>query len=57
MVRRFGRWSEKGVWQRIFAALSDDPDFEPLIVDSTIIVSILRRPRVPSALVGWGIPI
>jgi transposase len=37
VFRRFSRWSEKGVWQRIFEALSDDPDFEYLIVESTII--------------------
>ena len=37
VFRRFSRWSAKGVWQRIFAALSDDPDFEYLIVDSTIV--------------------
>ena len=30
---RFNRWSKTGVWQRIFAALSDDPDFEYLIID------------------------
>jgi transposase len=34
---RFNRWSEGGVWLRIFTALSDDPDFEYLIVDSTIV--------------------
>jgi putative transposase len=34
---RFNRWSAGGVWQRIFAALSDDADFEYLIVDSTIV--------------------
>ena len=34
---RFNRWSQGGVWQRIFAALADDPDFEYLIVDSTIV--------------------
>ena len=27
----------KSVWQRMFAAMSDDPDFEYLIVDSTIV--------------------
>jgi len=27
----------KGVWWRIFEAMSDDPDFEYLIVDSTIV--------------------
>jgi putative transposase len=35
--RRFDRWSQGGVWYRIFAALSDDPDFEYLIIDSTIV--------------------
>ena len=35
--RRFSRWSRKGIWWQIFAAMSDDPDFEYLIVDSTII--------------------
>ena len=37
VFRRFSRWSRKGVWQRMFEALSDDPDFEYLIVDSTIV--------------------
>lgn len=37
VFRRFSRWSAKGVWWRIFAAMADDPDFEYLIVDSTII--------------------
>jgi len=37
VFRRFSRWSQKGVWRRIFEAMSDDPDFEYLIVDSTII--------------------
>src|SRR6201993_1112588 len=33
----FSRWSRKGVWWRIFEAMSDDPDFEYLIIDSTIV--------------------
>lgn len=37
VFRRFSRWSAKGVWCRIFEAMSDDPDFEYLIVDSTIV--------------------
>ena len=37
VFRRFSRWSRKGVWRRIFEAMSDDPDFEYLIVDSTIV--------------------
>ena len=37
VFRRFSRWSIKGVWWRIFEAMSDDPDFEYLIVNSTIV--------------------
>ena len=37
VFRRFSRWSEKGIWHRIFAAMADDPDFEYLIIDSTIV--------------------
>lgn len=35
--RRFDRWSEKGVWERLFAALADDPDFEYVIIDATMV--------------------
>jgi putative transposase len=33
---RFWRWSRRGVWRRIFAAMADDPDFAYVIIDSTI---------------------
>jgi transposase len=47
VFRRFSRWSVKGVWCRIFEAMSDDPDFEYLIVDSTIVgrTSTLPGPK------------
>lgn len=35
--KRFIRWADKGVWERIFAALSRDRDNEYLMIDSTII--------------------
>src|SRR5258708_30163927 len=37
VFRRFSRWSIKGVWWLLLDAMSDDPDFEYLIVDSTIV--------------------
>jgi transposase len=37
VFRRFSRWSAKGVWHRIFSAMADDPDFEYLILDSTMV--------------------
>jgi len=32
---RFWRWAHKGVWELIFKILSDDPDFEYVLVDGT----------------------
>jgi putative transposase len=37
VFRRFRRWAKAGVWERIMAALADDPDFESVIIDGTII--------------------
>ena len=37
VFRRFSWWSIKGVWYRMFEAMSDDPDFEYLIINSTIV--------------------
>lgn len=37
IYQRFARWARRGVWQRIFDALADDPDFEYVIIDSTIV--------------------
>lgn len=34
---RFSRWSKGGVWDRLFAAMADDPDFEYVMIDSTIV--------------------
>jgi transposase len=37
VFRRFSRWSQKRVWWRLFEAMADDPDFEYLIMDATIV--------------------
>jgi transposase len=34
---RFSRWSKPGVWERLMAALSDEPDLEELLIDATIV--------------------
>jgi putative transposase len=34
---RYNRWCHSGMWQRIFEALSDDPDFEYVMIDSSIV--------------------
>ncbi len=35
--RRFSRWSKAAVWESLFKALADDPDFEYVILDATIV--------------------
>jgi len=35
--KRFRRWALKGVFEGIFAALSEDPDFEYALIDGTIV--------------------
>jgi putative transposase len=34
---RFSRWSKDGVRDRLFAAMADDPDFEYIMIDATIV--------------------
>jgi len=40
--KRFRRWAEKGIFERVFNELSDDPDFEYGLLDGTI-VKVHRR--------------
>ena len=37
VYKRFARWGERGVWQRMMEAFADDPDMENGIIDSTIV--------------------
>ena len=34
---RFWRWAHKGVWERLFRILSEDPDFEYVAIDATLV--------------------
>ena len=35
--KRFSRWANKGVWQRLFEHLTAEPDNEYAMIDSTIV--------------------
>ena len=37
VYKRFSRWSESGVWHRVFAELAKEADFEEVFLDSTIV--------------------
>ena len=35
--KRFTRWAKAGVWERVFAVLTADPDNDYLMLDSTLV--------------------
>ena len=37
VYKRFSRWSEAGVWEKIFEELSRGADFEDVSIDSTAV--------------------
>ena len=37
VYKRFARWCENGVWERMLEHFADDPDMENGMVDSTIV--------------------
>jgi transposase len=39
VFQRFRRWAGTGVFERIFACLSDEPDFEYALIDGTIVTA------------------
>ena len=64
IYKRFARWCDHGVWERMHQYFVDDPDMENLIIDSTVVrahhsaagapkKTVGKRPK-PSVEVGAG---
>jgi putative transposase len=63
VYQRFNRWCRDGVWERLFKALSQDPDLEYVLVDNTIVRAHQRSagapkkaidPKIGLKLTHWG---
>ena len=37
IYKRYSRWCEAGVWERLLSQVSQEPDMEHLLLDSTIV--------------------
>ena len=37
VYKRYARWCDHGVWERLHVHFADDPDMESVLVDSTIV--------------------
>jgi transposase len=56
--KRFTRWAKAGVWERVFASLTSDPDNQYLMLDSTV---VRAHQQAASGKGGpkirlWGVP-
>jgi transposase len=37
VYKRFARWDELGVWERLFERVADDPDLQAVMIDATVV--------------------
>ena len=37
VYKRFARWCDRGIWERMFTHVVQDPDMEYLLLDSTVV--------------------
>jgi transposase len=37
VYKRFARWDDLGVWERVFAGVADDPDLQSVMIDATVV--------------------
>lgn len=37
VYKRFARWADLGVWERLLAAVADDPDLQAVMPDATVV--------------------
>lgn len=56
--KRFTRWAEKGVWERVFESLTGDPDNQYLMLDTTLVRAHQQAAtgKGGPAIRLWGVP-
>ena len=54
--KRFSRWAEKGVWEKIFKFLIKDRDNEYLMLDSTLVKAHQQSTTYKKKIRLWGVP-
>lgn len=37
VYKRFARWGDLGVWERLFEQVADDPDLQSVMIDATVV--------------------
>ncbi len=57
--KRFSRWSQKGVWEKVFAQLLKDPKNQYVMIDATLVKAHQQAAAGKRGLVTrlWGDPV
>lgn len=56
--KRFTRWAQNGVWERVFESLTGDPDNQYLMLDTTLVRAHQQAAtgKGGTAIRLWGVP-
>ena len=56
--KRFTRWAQKGIWERVFESLTGDPDNQYLMLDTTLVRAHQQAAtgKGGTAIRLWGVP-
>jgi len=56
--KRFTRWAQNGVWERVFESLTGDPDNQYLMLDTTLVRAHQQAAtgKGGAAIRLWGVP-
>ncbi len=59
VYKRFARWDDLGVWERVFAGVADDPDLQSVLIDATVVRAHACAAGAPQKTAvrrrrGWG---
>jgi len=56
--KRFGRWADAGVWEKIFKHLIDDPDNDYVMLDTTLVRAHQQAAggKGGRGIRRWGVP-
>lgn len=54
--KRFTRWAQKGIWEKVFKHLIKDCDNEYLMLDSTLVKAHQQAATLKKKIRLWGVP-
>ena len=54
VYKRFARWDDLGVWERLLAQVADDPDMQSVMIDATVVRAHACAAGAPQKTAGRG---